>query len=61
MSGGLFRDMAIHDFDMARYLLGEEVVEVNVTATSLIIPEAAALGDVDLVSSPCGMRAAPWA
>lgn len=48
VSGGLFRDMAIHDFDMARYLLGEEVVEVNVTATSLVIPEAAALGDVDL-------------
>ena len=48
VSGGLFRDMAIHDLDMARYLLGEEVVEVNVTATSLVIPEAAALGDVDL-------------
>ncbi|MDE0673751.1 MAG: inositol 2-dehydrogenase [Acidimicrobiia bacterium] len=48
VSGGLFRDMAIHDLDMARYLLGEEVVEVNVTATSLVIPEAEALGDVDL-------------
>ena len=48
VSGGLFRDMAIHDLDMARYLLGEEVVEVNVTATSLVIPEAAELGDVDL-------------
>ena len=48
VSGGLFRDMAIHDLDMARYLLGEEVTEVNVTATSLVIPEAAALGDVDL-------------
>lgn len=47
VSGGLFRDMSIHDFDMARYLLGEEVVEVNVTATSLVIPEAAELGDVD--------------
>lgn len=48
VSGGLFRDMAIHDLDMARYLLGEEVVEVNVTATSLVIPEAGELGDVDL-------------
>ena len=48
VSGGLFRDMAIHDFDMARYLLAEEVVEVNVTATSLVIAEAAELGDVDL-------------
>ena len=47
VSGGLFRDMTIHDFDMARYLLGEEVVEVNVTAASLVTEEAAAVGDVD--------------
>lgn len=47
VSGGLFRDMTIHDLDMARYLLGEEVVEVNVTAAGLVIPEAAELGDVD--------------
>ncbi|MDE0234475.1 MAG: inositol 2-dehydrogenase [bacterium] len=71
VSGGLFRDMAIHDFDMARYLLAEEVTEVNVTATCLVIPEATALGDVDLAfislryaSGALGMivnsRAAPY-
>ena len=48
VSGGLFRDMTIHDLDMARYLLGEEVVEVHVTATSLVTKEAAELGDVDV-------------
>ena len=34
-SGGLFRDMTIHDFDMARYFLGE-VVEVTATGANLI-------------------------
>ena len=29
VSGGLFRDMTIHDFDMARFLLAEEVVQVT--------------------------------
>lgn len=46
-SGGLFRDMTIHDFDMARYLLGEEVVEVHATAAGLVSEAAAAAGDVD--------------
>jgi myo-inositol 2-dehydrogenase/D-chiro-inositol 1-dehydrogenase len=35
-SGGLFRDMMIHDFDMARWLLGEEPVEVYATGSSLV-------------------------
>ncbi len=47
VSGGLFRDMTIHDFDMARYLLGEEVVEVHVTAAGLVAEEVSDLGDVD--------------
>ena len=46
-SGGLFRDMMIHDLDMARWLLGEEPVEVSGVASALVSPEAAALGDVD--------------
>jgi myo-inositol 2-dehydrogenase/D-chiro-inositol 1-dehydrogenase len=46
-SGGLFRDMMIHDLDMARWLLGEEPVTVSATASALVSPEAAALGDVD--------------
>ncbi len=37
-SGGIFRDMAIHDFDMARFLLGEEPVEVYAKATRIVNP-----------------------
>jgi myo-inositol 2-dehydrogenase/D-chiro-inositol 1-dehydrogenase len=46
-SGGLFRDMMIHDFDMARFLLGEEPVEVYAAASNLVDPEIGAAGDVD--------------
>ncbi len=37
-SGGLFRDMMIHDFDMARFMLGEEVTEVFATGSALVDP-----------------------
>jgi myo-inositol 2-dehydrogenase/D-chiro-inositol 1-dehydrogenase len=47
VSGGLFKDMAIHDFDMARWLLGEEPVEVYATASCLVDPAIGAAGDVD--------------
>ena len=47
VSGGLFRDMMIHDFDMARWLLGEEPVEVFASASCLVEPEIGAVGDVD--------------
>lgn len=46
-SGGMFMDMSIHDFDMARFLVGCEVEEVYVQATSLIDPVFSELGDVD--------------
>jgi myo-inositol 2-dehydrogenase/D-chiro-inositol 1-dehydrogenase len=46
-SGGLFKDMAIHDFDMARWLLGEEPIEVFATASCLVDPAIGAAGDVD--------------
>ncbi|HEY3888486.1 MAG TPA: inositol 2-dehydrogenase [Caulobacteraceae bacterium] len=46
-SGGLFLDMAIHDFDMARWLLGEEVVEVFAAASCLVDRAIAEAGDVD--------------
>jgi len=46
-SGGLFRDMMIHDFDMARFLLGEEPVEVHAVGASLVDPAIGAAGDVD--------------
>ncbi len=47
VSGGIFMDMTIHDFDMARYLSGSEVTEVSVFGTCLVNPEIAAAGDVD--------------
>ncbi|PYE46317.1 myo-inositol 2-dehydrogenase [Rhizobium sp. PP-F2F-G20b] len=46
-SGGMFRDQAIHDFDMARYLLGEEIVTVYAVGNCLIDPEIGAAGDID--------------
>ncbi|NWJ25284.1 inositol 2-dehydrogenase [Rhizobium sp. RM] len=46
-SGGMFRDQAIHDFDMARYLLGEEIAIVYAAGNSLIDPEIKAAGDID--------------
>ncbi|MFC6489166.1 inositol 2-dehydrogenase [Nitratireductor sp. GCM10026969] len=49
-SGGILRDMTIHDFDMARFLLGEEPDTVFATASVLVDPEIGALGDHDSVS-----------
>ncbi|MEO0485325.1 MAG: inositol 2-dehydrogenase [Pseudomonadota bacterium] len=46
-SGGLFRDMMIHDFDMARFLLGEEPVELFAQGSCLVDPAIGAAGDVD--------------
>ncbi len=46
-SGGIFRDMMIHDFDMARFLLGEDSVQVFAVGSALIDPAIAAAGDVD--------------
>lgn len=46
-SGGLFRDMMIHDLDMARFLLGEEPVEVHAVGSALVDPAIGAAGDVD--------------
>jgi myo-inositol 2-dehydrogenase / D-chiro-inositol 1-dehydrogenase len=47
VSGGMFRDMTIHDFDMVRFLLGEEPVSVAATAASLVDPAIKAIGDID--------------
>ncbi len=49
-SGGIFRDMTIHDFDMARWLLGEEVETVFAAASVLTDKTIAALGDFDSVN-----------
>jgi myo-inositol 2-dehydrogenase/D-chiro-inositol 1-dehydrogenase len=49
-SGGIFRDMTIHDFDMARFLLGAEPVTVSATASVLVDKEIGRLGDFDTAS-----------
>ena len=46
-SGGIFRDMMIHDFDVARWLLGEEPVSVQAAASVLTDPKIRELGDFD--------------
>lgn len=50
VSGGIFRDMTIHDFDMARYLLGEEIDSVMASASVLVDPKIGELGDFDSAS-----------
>lgn len=45
-SGGLFRDMTIHDFDMARYIVGH-IVEVHASGANLIDQAIGAAGDID--------------
>ena len=47
VSGGLFRDMMIHDFDIARFLFGEEPVEVTAMGGVLVDPAIGEIGDVD--------------
>ncbi|MBB6469124.1 myo-inositol 2-dehydrogenase/D-chiro-inositol 1-dehydrogenase [Aminobacter lissarensis] len=50
-SGGIFRDMTIHDFDMARFMLGEEPVEVFATGSRLVDPVLMErTGDFDTVT-----------
>jgi myo-inositol 2-dehydrogenase / D-chiro-inositol 1-dehydrogenase len=47
VSGGMFLDMTIHDFDMARFLMGDEVEEVYVAGGVMVDPEIGAAGDLD--------------
>ncbi|MBP9675624.1 MAG: inositol 2-dehydrogenase [Anaerolineaceae bacterium] len=46
-SGGMFLDMTIHDFDMARYLSGSEVVEVYAAGGVMVDPAIGEAGDID--------------
>jgi myo-inositol 2-dehydrogenase/D-chiro-inositol 1-dehydrogenase len=46
-SGGLFRDMMIHDFDMSRWLLGAEPVRVYARGSVLVDPAIGKAGDID--------------
>jgi len=47
VSGGIFLDMTIHDFDMARYLIGSEVEEVYTAGGVMVDPEIGEAGDID--------------
>jgi myo-inositol 2-dehydrogenase/D-chiro-inositol 1-dehydrogenase len=47
VSGGIFLDMTIHDFDMARYLIGSEVEEVYATGGVMVDPKIGEAGDID--------------
>jgi myo-inositol 2-dehydrogenase / D-chiro-inositol 1-dehydrogenase len=46
-SGGLFRDMMIHDFDLARFILGEEPVAVSAMGSALVDKAIGEAGDID--------------
>jgi myo-inositol 2-dehydrogenase/D-chiro-inositol 1-dehydrogenase len=51
VSGGILRDMTIHDLDMARFILGEEVTQVFATGSRLVDPDLMEkLGDHDTVT-----------
>jgi len=47
VSGGLFRDMMIHDFDLACWIMGASPDQVTAVGTSIVDPQIGAAGDVD--------------
>ena len=47
VSGGLFRDMMIHDFDMANFIMGDKPASIFAVGTSIVDPDIGAAGDVD--------------
>jgi myo-inositol 2-dehydrogenase/D-chiro-inositol 1-dehydrogenase len=49
MSGGIFLDMTIHDFDMARYLIGSQVTEIFAAGGVMVDPAIGEAGDLDTV------------
>jgi predicted dehydrogenase len=46
-SGGMIMDMGVHDFDMARWMMGSEVVRVQTEGDCLVYPELKDVGDID--------------
>ena len=56
VSGGIFRDMTIHDFDMARFVFGEEPVEVSAMGGNLFHAPAERAGDWDTATVLLRMR-----
>src|SRR3954468_9540622 len=52
VSGGLFLDMTVHDFDMARFVTGSEVTEVYATGSIRVTPGLDEFGDIDTAGVP---------
>ena len=50
-SGGIFRDCSVHDFDIVRWVVGHEVVEVHAAGSNQGDPEFSAVGDVDTATT----------
>ncbi|PCI48432.1 MAG: inositol 2-dehydrogenase [Alphaproteobacteria bacterium] len=47
VSGGIFRDMTIHDFDMARWLLDSKIISIQATGSCMVDPAIGEQGDID--------------
>ncbi|MFV0359328.1 Gfo/Idh/MocA family oxidoreductase [Tropicimonas sp.] len=47
VSGGMLRDQAVHDFDQARYMTGEEIASLYAIGNCQIDPDIGAAGDID--------------
>ena len=47
VSGGMFRDMMIHDFDMTNFIMGETPVSISASGACLVEPEIGRAGDID--------------
>ena len=47
VSGGMFRDMMIHDFDMTNFIMGETPVSISASGSCLVDPEIGRAGDID--------------
>ena len=56
VSGGIFLDMSIHDFDMARFLSGSEVAEVSAYGQVMMDPQLEEIGDVDVATTMLKME-----
>lgn len=61
VSGGMFRDMTIHDFDMARFMIGEEPCSVYAQGSNVVDPAIGQAGDIDtafiILTFPSGAMA----
>lgn len=56
VSGGMFMDMTIHDFDMARFLSGSEVEEVSAFGTAMMDTQLEKIGDIDVATTMLRMK-----